>query len=272
MVRYMNAMTVGRLPRLYLLALLGYLLRVPTGIMILFFCMRFVGYIFWVKKAWVQARLAKKLSPDVVVMDISMPDMNGIEATRRIVAETAGIKVIALSIHSDRRLVTSMLAAGASGYVLKNHAVEELARAIRTVLANETYLSPGIAVIATPAGPDNQRSGPSGGDHAGQSADEDNCGRAASSGQRRGADRAAEGAPAYSLKGQARRGVLAPREREVLRLLAEGRTAKQIASQLHVSVKSIEEHRRQIMRNVGVHSIAELRSYAVREGLIPLDD
>jgi DNA-binding NarL/FixJ family response regulator len=217
-------------------------------------------------------RLARELSPDVVLIDVSMPDSNGIEATRRIVAEVPGIKIIAVSMHSDRRFVTGMLAAGARGYLLKDRAAEELAHAIRTVMANETYLSQRIAGIATPAGPDNQRSGPSGGDHAGQSADEDNRSRAASSGQRRGPERAAEGAPAYSPKGRARRGVLTPREREVLRFLAEGRTAKQIASQLHVSVKTIEEHRRQIMRKVGVDSIAELRSYAVREGLIPLDD
>lgn len=92
-------------------------------------------------------KLAKKLSPDVVIMDITMPDMNGIDATRDIVREVTGVKVIALSMHSDRRFVTGMLEAGAKGYLLKDCAFEELAMAIRTVVSNQTYLSPRIADI-----------------------------------------------------------------------------------------------------------------------------
>ncbi len=173
-------------------------------------------------------RSAKELSPDVVLMDISMPDLNGIEATRRIVAETPGVKVIAVSMHSDKRFVTSMLAAGACGYLLKNRASEELARAIRTVLANETYLSPGIADIV---------------------AEEDAAGLAA------------EGPSAYS--------VLTPREREVLRLLAEGMSTDETASRLSVCAKTIEKHRRHIAEKLGTDDDAELRRYAELEGLLP---
>jgi len=92
-------------------------------------------------------QFARRLRPDVVVMDVSMPDMNGMEATRRITAELSGIKVVALSIHSDRRFVAGMLSAGASGYLLKDCAFEELENAIRAAVVNRTYLSNGIAGI-----------------------------------------------------------------------------------------------------------------------------
>ena len=89
--------------------------------------------------------LSRELKPDVVIIDIAMPDLNGIEATRQIVAESPGVKVIALSMHSDRKFVREMLSAGASGYMLKDSAFEELDKAISTVNDNQTYLSPGIA-------------------------------------------------------------------------------------------------------------------------------
>jgi DNA-binding NarL/FixJ family response regulator len=92
-------------------------------------------------------RLARELAPEVVVMDIAMPDLNGVEATRQIVAESPQVKVIALSMHADKRYVMEMLKAGASGYLLKDGAFEELARAIRAVLANKTYLSPQISEL-----------------------------------------------------------------------------------------------------------------------------
>jgi len=92
-------------------------------------------------------RLVQQLSPLVVVMDISMPDLNGIEATRQILAESPGVKVVALSMHSDSFFVLNMLKAGASGYLLKDCAVEDLVKAIRTVVSNKTYLSPGISDI-----------------------------------------------------------------------------------------------------------------------------
>lgn len=89
-------------------------------------------------------RLALELAPDIVIMDIAMPDLNGIEATRQIIAALPRIKVIALSMHADKRYVMEMLKAGASGYILKDNAYEELARAIRTALKNRTYLSPQV--------------------------------------------------------------------------------------------------------------------------------
>ena len=92
-------------------------------------------------------RLAKKFLPNIVIMDIGMPDMNGIDATRQIISETQGVKVIALSMHSDRRFVLQMLKAGASGYLLKDSAFEELASAIKTVMAGQPYLSPKITDV-----------------------------------------------------------------------------------------------------------------------------
>ncbi len=175
-------------------------------------------------------RLARELSPDVVVMDIGMPDLNGIEATRQIAREAPNVKVLALSMHSNRRFISGMLRAGASGYLLKDCAFGELARAVRTVVANGTYLSSGIAGTVV----------------------EDyvlHLSRADSS--------------AFS--------VLTAKERETLQLLAEGRNTKEIALLLHVSVKTVETHRRQTMEKLDVHSVAELTKYAIREGLTSLE-
>jgi DNA-binding NarL/FixJ family response regulator len=173
---------------------------------------------------------AASIRPDVAVLDISMPDLNGIEATRQILAHTPGARVIALSMHADRRFVMEMLRAGAVGYLLKDSAFEELARAIRAVAAGQIYLSPGITGVVvqdylTPAA-------------AGE----------------RGAYAALTG-----------------REREVLQLLAEGRSTKEAALRLHVSDKTIESHRRQIMIKSKVRSVAELTKYAIREGITSLE-
>ncbi len=175
-------------------------------------------------------RLARDLLPDVVVMDIGMPDLNGIEATRQITAESPGVKVIGLSMHADKRFVSGMLSAGASGYLLKDCAFEELAQALRAVVASQTYLSPGINSIVV----------------------KDYMDRA-------------------SITRSPDPPVLTGREREVLQLLAEGKTTKQIASQLGVSAKTIESHRQHIMSKLDLHSIAELTKYAIRTGLTSLE-
>lgn len=174
-------------------------------------------------------QLSQQLSPDVVIMDIAMPDLNGIEATRQITASSSGVKVIALSMRSDRRFVAEMLKAGASGYLLKDCAFENLAYAIRAVIEDQTYLSPQIANVVV----------------------EDYIHRLSEA-----------GGSAFS--------ILSAREREVLQLLAEGRTTNEIALHLHVSVKTIETHRRNIMKKLDIYSMAELTKYAVREGLTSL--
>jgi DNA-binding NarL/FixJ family response regulator len=175
-------------------------------------------------------RLARKLQPDVVIMDLGMPQMNGIEATREVTAHEPGIKVIALSMHSDKRFVLQMIKAGASGYVLKDSAFEELITAIKTVVSNQSYLSPKITDVVIK-------------DYV----------QTLSKGD----------VSAFS--------VLTAREREVLQLLAEGRSTKEIAASLSVSVKTVETHRQQIMDKLDIHSVAELTKYAIREGLTSLE-
>ena len=173
--------------------------------------------------------LAADLSPDVVVMDINMPDLDGVEATRRIAAAGNGTKVVALSGHSDDRSVREMLKAGAAGYVLKDAAFEELAAAVRAVVEGKVYVSPRVAGIVV----DDLM-------HGGASGDSSSAGRRTT------------------------------REREVLQLLAEGKATKQAAMHLHVSVKTVETHRRNIMEKLGLDSVAELTKYALREGLTSL--
>ena len=175
-------------------------------------------------------RLSRELKPDVVVMDIAMPDLNGIEATRQIFAESPGVKVIALSMLSDTKFVREMLSAGASGYLLKDSAFEELDSALRTVTNNQTYLSPKIAGLVVK-------------DYLGT----------------------------ISTKESSTSPILTNREREVTQLFAEGKTTKQIASRLYVSIKTVETHRKKIMDKLGISSIAELTKYAIREGLTSLD-
>lgn len=174
--------------------------------------------------------LARRVRPDVVVMDIAMPELNGMEATRQVLADNPDAKVIALSAYADRRYVLGMLDAGAKAYVLKSNAGDELVRAIQAVHAGKRYLTPEVADTVVDSY--TRRLLP---------AD----------------DRAAT--------------ELSPREREVLQLLAEGHSSPQIARKLHISNRTVEAHRRNIMRTLDLHSIADLTKYAVREGLTELD-
>jgi DNA-binding NarL/FixJ family response regulator len=175
-------------------------------------------------------RLAAEMAPDVIIMDITMPNLNGVEAAKQILDKSPDIKIIALSIHSDAMFVTEMLKSGAAGYLLKDCAFEELVRAIRTVLDKKTYLSPSISGVVVD-------------DYIHRITKTD-----------------FEGAEAIS-----------DREREVLQLMAEGNSTKQIAQKLHISIKTVETHRRQIMNKLDIHTIAELTKYAIRKGLTSLE-
>jgi len=175
-------------------------------------------------------RLAGELKPDVAVLDIAMPEMNGIEATRRINRVNPEIRVLTLSMHSARRFVTEALSAGSKGYLLKDCASEELVRAIRTIAADETYLSPKVAGLIVK-------------DYLKHSPDS---------------------APSAE-------SCLTIREREVLQLIAEGESTKEIAFKLGVSIKTVETHRQQIMKKLNLNGVADLTRYAIREGLTPLD-
>ena len=178
-------------------------------------------------------RLAGEHSPDVIVMDISMPDLNGIDATRQIIAAApAGKtpKVIALSAHSDSHIAEQMMAAGACGYVVKHAAFPEMMEALSAVMAGKIYLSPTLPNTAIAQSPKP-------------------AGEAAASGA----------------------GKLSPREREILQLLAEGKAMKEIAAVLGVSIKTVETHRRSMMSKLRIYSVAELTKYAIREGVTSLE-
>jgi DNA-binding NarL/FixJ family response regulator len=171
-------------------------------------------------------RLAAELSPDVVVMDVAMPRVNGVEATRQILAQNPRIKVVILSLYSaDRPLVAEAFRAGASGYLPKEASFDELATAIRSVMHGKVYISPECQNVARETL-----------QHAGSG----------------------DGAAGWPLT---------PREREVLRQVADGHAMKQIAVHLDLSVKTVETHRRQIMDKLGLHSVAELTKYAIRQGI-----
>jgi DNA-binding NarL/FixJ family response regulator len=173
--------------------------------------------------------LAHRLMPDVVIMDVVLPGIDGVEATRRIHAELREMKIIGLSMHSDRRYVSQMLRAGAIGYLVKDSAFEELNQAVRTVVTGRPYLS---AVITGTLVDDFVR------------------------------QTSAEERPASSPLE-----VLTTRETEVLRLLADGKRVKEIAQILDISVKTVESHRQNIMDKLEIHSTIELTRYALREGL-----
>jgi len=175
------------------------------------------------RDAVTQARL---LRPDVIVMDIAMPELNGVEATRLILAELPHVRIVALSMYADRRFVAEILRAGALGYVLKDGAFEELALAIRTITEGKTYLSPSIAGLVV----------------------EELVQRTS-----------APGSPSL--------GGLPPRERQVLKLLADGMRPREIAQELAISVKTVEVHKQNLMNKLEIHTASELTRFAIREGL-----
>ncbi len=170
--------------------------------------------------------MTRQHRPDLVILDVSMPDLNGIEAARQIRADVPSVRIVALSMHSDRRFVAEMLRAGANGYLLKDCAFDELSKAIETILTGQIYLSSRITGVLV----------------------EDYMTRLTSDTPHMASD-------------------ISAREREVLQLLAEGKTTKQVALKLHLSPKTVETHRHNIMRKLKIDNIAELTKYAIREGL-----
>lgn len=175
-------------------------------------------------------RLIEAHRPDVVLMDVAMPEMNGLEATARVVKEFPAVRVIILSMHANEEYVLQALRAGAVGYVLKDSGVSELELALRSVSKGDTYLSPAVSkhVVSDYV----RRIG----------------GESSSPSQ------------------------LTPRQREILQLLAQGRSVKEMAQLLHISVKTVETHRAQLMERLNIHDVAGLVRYAIRMGLVTPED
>lgn len=173
--------------------------------------------------------LVRELSPQVMIIDVTMPDLNGIDAARRIRAENPSVKVIALSMHAHRGLVREMLRAGAAGYLLKECAFGELVEAIHAVLEGRIFLSAEISQVVV-----NEYLKPS-----------------------RGGEKSSVS-------------LLTPREREILQLIAEGKTNEDVAQVLYMSRRTVEKHRARIMTKLNIHNLAELTKYAIREGLTNL--
>jgi DNA-binding NarL/FixJ family response regulator len=172
--------------------------------------------------------LAESLKPDVVVMDIGMPGLNGIEACRQIRESLPGTQVVMLSMHSDEGYVLRALKAGARAYLLKDSAEADLARAIRAASEGKSFFSPAVGKVLL-----------------------DDYMRKL---QRTGAE------DSYEL--------LTPREREILQLVAEGQSSKEIAALLHLSVYTVETHRARLMQKLNLRGVPELILYAVRKGIV----
>jgi DNA-binding NarL/FixJ family response regulator len=176
--------------------------------------------------------LVRELLPDVAIIDVKMPNLNGIEAVRHIHSELPHVKVIALSMHADLHSIKNMLKAGACIYLLKDCASEELAQAIRLAMSNRIFLDPGLTDLIVK---DYTR-------HDSNGAEE----------------------TAFAK--------LKAREREVLQLVSEGKRSAQIAEALHISIKTVETHRANIMQKLNIRNVAQLTKYALREGLTSLED
>lgn len=170
--------------------------------------------------------LVKVHQPQVVLMDVAMSGLNGLETTARLVKECPHVRVIMLSMHANEEYIWQALRAGASGYLLKNASTAELEAGLKAVSLGETYLDPGIA-------------------------------RRVIDGYRRG-----DAWPKHPLE------QLTPRQREILQLIAEGRSTKEIAFLLNLSAKTVETHRAQLMERLGIHDVPGLVRYAIRHGLV----
>jgi DNA-binding NarL/FixJ family response regulator len=172
--------------------------------------------------------------PDVALLDISMPGLNGLEVAARVTSDSPRTRLVILSMHSSPSYVAQALRAGAVGYLLKDSAAEELGLALRAVMAGETYLSPAISrqvvdgFLGRLARPEQDEQAP--------------------------------------IDAQ-----LTPRQREILQLVAESRSSKEVAAMLSLSVKTVEAHRSQIMERLGIHDLAGLVRYAIRVGLVSAD-
>lgn len=168
-------------------------------------------------------RLAQSAHPDVVVLDLAMPSLNGVDAAREILRDSSRVKAVILTMHTEDPYVLEALRAGISGYVLKTQAGDDLVQAIREVVRGSIYLSPGVSRVVVDA---------------------------------------------YRAKTDLPPDPLSPREHEVLQLVAEGKTTKEVASVLGISVKTAESHRTRIMSKLDIHETAGLVRYAIRRGLV----
>jgi len=173
-------------------------------------------------------KMAGEFDPDVILMDVSMPDLNGIDATKQILDINDGIKIIALSMYSDRQFIRGMFSAGAYGYLLKDCDSEELLKAIDSVIANRKFISDKISEVVI--------------------------------------------SELVDYENNTDKTLLSSREREILQLIAEGFSAKEIGDKLFLSSKTVDVHRKNIMVKLDIHSIPELTKYAIRKGLTGLDE
>jgi DNA-binding NarL/FixJ family response regulator len=168
-------------------------------------------------------RLARTLAPDIAVLDLSMPRLNGLDAAREIRRVAPQVKTILLTMYTDKGYVLQAMKAGAKGYVLKTEAAEDLIRAIREISRGEVYLSPSVAASVVEA---------------------------------------------YLDESDVPTDPLTPRERQILQLIAEGNTTREIAQQLNISFKTAESHRNHIMKKLDLHDVAGLVRYAIQRGLV----